>query len=735
MQSCVDAVTTYTYDETGQPLSMKDPNSNITQYSYADNFDFPPSANTNAYVTKITKPSTNGVPHITKYQYGFNDGKLRALTDENNLVTTYCYWTGGCTGTSLDPLVRLTGTTAPGGGKTTIAYNDAALTVTTSKAINASQTVTNVEVFDGIGHTKQDQLTSDPQGTVFTDTAYDGLGRVYTVSNPYRSGTDVTTSLGTTTYFYDALSRKCLEVPPDGILPTGGACPSTQPANTIFTTYSGNTTTVTDQTGRSRASVTDSLGRLTQVLEDPGSTAHLNYETDYSYDALGNMLTVKQKGGTTDTTKWHTRTFTYDSLSRMLTSNNPEVGTLTYTYDPNSNVLTKKDARGITTNYSPTSSPIDSLNRVTAVTYSNGDPSIAFKYDESTCLTGVPQCNNIGHRTSMTDAAGSDIWAYDVPDRIHKEQRTTSGVTKSTTYNLDYLSNVTSVVYPTGRTVNYAYDSANRPASAADGSNGITYASGFNVSPGSTCAVGITCYTPQGTFYALAIGKTIARTGLNLTHLYNNRLQPQEFKASSVSSGANAIDITYSFLENGKNAGHVNGITNNLDPTRSQIFSYDQLNRITAAKTTSTYATSATHCWGETYTLDAWSNLQSIAPDPNYNGCTQESGFSKIADANNHLSSFSYDSSGNTQNDGTFNYVWDGESQLKSAGGVNYLYDGDGRRVSKSNGKLYWYGSGGEILAETDASGTTIAEYVFFGGKRIAMLPRVSIPCTTSKIF
>lgn len=60
---------------------------------------------------------------------------------------------------------------------------------------------------------------------------------------------------------------------------------------------------------------------------------------------------------------------------------------------------------------------------------------------------------------------------------------------------------------------------------------------------------------------------------------------------------------------------------------------------------------------------------------------------------------------------------------MKTAAGVAYLYDGSGRRVSKSNGKLYWYGSGGEILAETNASGATLNEYIFFGGKRVAMLP------------
>jgi RHS repeat-associated protein len=55
-------------------------------------------------------------------------------------------------------------------------------------------------------------------------------------------------------------------------------------------------------------------------------------------------------------------------------------------------------------------------------------------------------------------------------------------------------------------------------------------------------------------------------------------------------------------------------------------------------------------------------------------------------------------------------------------------YDGDSRRVSKSNGKLYWYASGGEILAEIDASGTTPADYIFFAGQRIAMLPAGANP-------
>jgi RHS repeat-associated protein len=81
---------------------------------------------------------------------------------------------------------------------------------------------------------------------------------------------------------------------------------------------------------------------------------------------------------------------------------------------------------------------------------------------------------------------------------------------------------------------------------------------------------------------------------------------------------------------------------------------------------------------------------------------------------------FSYDASGNLLTDGRNTYTWNAESEIKSAASVNYTYDGDGDRVQKSNGKLYWYGTGSDPLMETDLSGNLTDEYIFFGGKRIA---------------
>ena len=65
-------------------------------------------------------------------------------------------------------------------------------------------------------------------------------------------------------------------------------------------------------------------------------------------------------------------------------------------------------------------------------------------------------------------------------------------------------------------------------------------------------------------------------------------------------------------------------------------------------------------------------------------------------------------------------YSYDAEDHVLSTAGVNYAYDGDGQRVEKSNGTIYWYRPGGEVLDESNLSGTITNEYIFFGGARIA---------------
>ncbi len=680
-------VSNITYYDTGMASVSKDPCSSATTYLYSGTY-------VGAFPTTITNPKNQSTTHT----FDFNTGLLASTTDPNSQTTTYTY----------DNMWRLASVSYPDGGSATVTRQETSFpnSATLTKKITSSQNRVETNLFDGVGRVSQNQLT-DPQATIYTDTTYDADGRKASVSNPYRTKTDPT--YGITSYVYDGIGRTCVLVPPDGAAVAGSACPATQPSNDVFTTYAGNQTTVTDQQGISRKSQTDGLGRLTYVWESPSG---VNYQTMYAYDGLDDLASVVQ--GTT-----HSRSFTYDSLKRLTSSTNPETGTtpVTYAYDADSNAFSKTDARGYTITYS-----YDQLNRMTGRTYSNGDPAVSYVYDQTTCVV-VSTCYNIGRRTSMTDADGSESWAYDTMGREWGEQRTTNGYTKTTGYTYDLNGDLTTLTYPSGRVITYVTDSAGRPSSAEDVANNIFYIQG-------TCANGATslgvCYAPQGAISSANVGPTGGSTWLKLAESFNTRLQPNQIQYSNQSG--NLMLLQYSFLDaSSHNNANVMGITNLVDGTRSQQFTYDQLNRLLTAETTSTYATSPAHCWGEAYVYDnststpgEFGNLTNInVASTSYNGCTQES-LSVVASATNQITSFSYDASGNVLNDTHNSYVWNAESEIKTAAGVNYTYDGDGNRIQKSNGKIYWYGAGTEILDESDSAGNITDEYVFFGGKRIA---------------
>src|SRR6202020_1530932 len=91
-----------------------------------------------------------------------------------------------------------------------------------------------------------DAISTSVPDTLLVDTNYDDIGRVATVSNPYRSKADITYGLSTTSY--DTLNR-VLEV--------------RHPDNTFQKfAYNGATVTFSDEVGNQWQSISDGLGRL-----------------------------------------------------------------------------------------------------------------------------------------------------------------------------------------------------------------------------------------------------------------------------------------------------------------------------------------------------------------------------------------------------------------------------------------------------------------------------------------
>jgi YD repeat-containing protein len=247
--------------------------------------------------------------------------------------------------------------------------------------------------FDGLGRPSETDQYESGTAYIATTTAYDALGRVHTTTNPSRPGDGLNYA---TTYGYDPLGRTTTVTTADN--------------SVTYTSYAGNQTTVTDPAGIKRQITSDGLGRMTGVIEDPGSSPHRNYSTTYAYDALDNLKTVTQSS--------QTRSFLYDSRSRLTSATNPESGTTAYVYDGNGNVVTKTSpapnqtgSATVTTcfgNWTGTAcdgtNGYDALNRLLLKTYSDGTtPSAHYAYDVVTQYANspIPQGSDVGRLTAV----------------------------------------------------------------------------------------------------------------------------------------------------------------------------------------------------------------------------------------------------------------------------------------------------------------------------------------------
>jgi RHS repeat-associated protein len=702
---------TKTYYDTGMLSTQVDANGNPpTTYTYGT------GSCGNAFPTQVT----NAIGFNTLFSWDCNGGVMTGTTDPNNIPnnqpTSYS-WT--------DPNYwRLTQINYPDGGQKTATYNTASTpwNIVQTTKINGTQTLTTKTIYDSLARVSQQQLTSDPDGTTYTDTTYDADGRLKSVSNPYRSGSDST--YGITSYLYDGLGRVTSTTEPDG--------------SVVGTSYSANQTTVTDEAGKQRKTQVDGLGRLTAVWEAPNISGY-NYETDYQYNALDNLLCAVQKA--TDTSPfttcaaapatWRPRSFQYDSLSRITSAANPESGTISYTYDSNGNLKQKTSPKPDQSNPATTTNInycYDALNRVTSKAYNTtacppASAAATYSYDQGT--------NGIGHRTGMTDGPGSATWVYDLMGRVKSETRVTANVTKTTSYVYNLDGSVQSVTYPSTHTVNYTYSAAGRALSAIDPAGPTNYVTSATYAPPGELVTATNGFV-QGGF-----------TGINTANVYSKRLQPVLLSATNPT--ATVLSLCYDFHSHtalnyppcnfsastaGDN-GNVYQIANNRDGNRTQNFLYDSLNRVQQAYTNGPN-------WGETFGpiatnpgtppsspgIDAWGNLTNRSA---VIGKTFSEGLNCPANINNQLATgcLTYDAAGNVTWDGSLNYLHDLENRMtKFVGSTTdiYVYDGDGQRVKKTTPAvaLYWYGATGNVLDETSGNGTLVSEYIFFNGKRVA---------------
>lgn len=717
--------TRYQYDDAGNATKQTDPGGHWTLMDYSDHWGHNgcgvTSAVTNAYLTGVQR---EGIDQWTHASYNGCTGTMQSYTDLNSQQTTWTY----------DVLGRVTDIHYPDTGEIQLAY-PTPNTVYRQQKQDETFWITGNFTLDGRGRIIQTDL-SDPEGDVFTDTTYDSLGRVYTASNPHRSagsGTD-----GITTTSYDALDRVVTIVRPDD-------APSAR--QRVQTTYAGNCTTETDETGRQRKSCSDALGRLTSVIEPNKTTGSLTsgfYPTYYTYDPLGNLLAVNQQG---DGTGDHNRTFTYDSLSRLLTANNPESATVNYAYTPDStcnpggeSLRTKTDARGITTTYC-----YETLHRLKQKDYtgepSPGTPSAYFDYDSA---EGWPLEHAIGRlvRTRFASGINTEIFSYDPMGRMkHEYANRQSNFNISwfeTNAEYDKAGHITSLTYPSGRKVAFGYTpywgnvSAGRLLTVDfTAFNGTTVNQRYwTAVQTQNCAASQTCgYWPHGArLYSYTGDSSLDADG------FNPRLQQNA--AIVVASGSFNINplnrwfsTHYSYIDSGHNNGNngnVMQISDDLNSGRTQNFSYDQLNRIATASQFDPNG------WGQTYNIDPWGNLLAqnttkglpVPPNPQPL-CVTSAPNNRLGLTCGQTTVYQYDAAGDMTWDGNYAYQFDAEGRVKTVNNGSaaiYTYDADGNRVRKDNadGSTEYIYFGAEVIGEKNVTTGDWTDYIYANGKRIA---------------
>jgi YD repeat-containing protein len=470
----------------GNVVKAIDARGNATTFDFTDRFGAPNGdAEANTSPTELSTPGqasyafatkvTNALNQSAYVQFDYYLGKPVDAEDANGIVASGYYNDVLDRPTQVKRAVGVSGVE----NQTTFAYDDTGHTVTTTSDLssNGDNTLKSVGIYDDMGRTTESRQYETSSNYIVTKHDYDVLGRAYRMSNPYRPWNSESAVWNTVAY--DALGRTLSATTPDSAV--------------VTTSYYGNTVTATDQASKSRKSVTDALGRLTTVYEDPSS---LNYSTSYTYDVLNDLTQVSQGS--------QTRTFAYDSLKRLTSSADPESGTATVdAYDNNGNVLVSTDARGVSTHVS-----YDELNRPTRRWYNgssstgyttNNSPStgvaatdeVAFYYDSQTLPSGAPSFtrgSSTGTLVAVTYGGGSEgtYRGYDAMGRVVRQYQRTDSVNYlvEATYNVG--STVATETYPSvpgasdRRSVSFSYDNAARLSSLS--SSATSYAPAASVS-------------------------------------------------------------------------------------------------------------------------------------------------------------------------------------------------------------------------------------------------------------
>ena len=350
----------------------------------------------------------------------------------------------------------------------------------------------------------------------------------------------------------------------------------------------------------------------------------------------------------------------------------------------------------------------------------------------------------LGNRTKMTDKTGVTTYEYDRFSRIKKENKHLQNNWNIArhdfdiqyTYNL--IGQLKSVTDPFGDRIDYATDKIGKLKEIT----GTPFTS--NTGPGAT-PVNITDYIDNIEYRAWGSVKSIDYgNSTNMSQNFDSRLRVEEFRVWKDGQTNSIIKKNYQYYNDSqlKFSSDTGDTFLRTDSHRfDRSYSYDQLGRLTAART-------GAEARGETTTPDR--NITPYKQDYAYNvfgNVTSRQTYTWTKDdnqthiwVNNRESTWTYDADGRLKHTPENNYDYDAAgvavaSNLKDVAARYQLRDGESKEVRRDTYKarpangyhtfekteyLIYSSVLGKLLTEVKADGTKQRTFVYSGKEVVA---------------
>lgn len=511
----------------------------------------------------------------------------------------------------------------------------------------------------------RDKINSDTIS--YQRTEYDHENRPTLQSFP-SSNASATTGTVTT---YDALGRVI------------GTLRQSDNAASSIEYLSGNKQRVTDAKGNVTTTTYLAYGSPSYdkptLIDAPDSD-----NTAIVYNKFGQIKTIIQ-GEVTEKRL-------YDGYQQLCKTYRPETGVTAYGYNAQRQPIWRAEGTdGGHVSCAPSSVSAshkvilgyDNLGQLRTENFPDDTPDNTYSYDAN------------GNLASLISGSGSSAisWSYlyNSLNLIDKETLSIDGKSFTLDWGYNSLGAVSSLKYPSGRTVDYSPNALGQPTKASEGA--INYVSNVK-------------YHPNGQLKQLTYGNGMLRiVALDTT----GRIDAiTDAKGSAYQLN---LDPSYDLNDN------IHSVIDWVDRSNDiDNMSYDGLDRLK----------SADGKWGTgNYTYDGLGNIKtrSISGSSityHYNTLNR---LDKLSGAYGY--NYAYDTRGNVTHNGRYGLDFNRANQVTTAKGIPYRYDGHNRRVKKRD-EYSVYSQAGQLLYRQKSDGSS-EENIYIDKELIAVIDDKSI--------